>query len=150
MAPGRRRGSRGCSINPVAEGICGAIGVFLLGFTIYAGLSGTEAPDRNFALTFVFVTAWLGVVVLGVLFGNVFRAFNPWRAIGRVAGAAFRLVAGQEAPHARYPSGWAAGPPLSGWSRFVWLELVYGLSGFSTSRSRRRPVSRRRSSSTPR
>ena len=29
---------------------------------VYAGLEGTEAPDRNFALTFVFVTFWLGLV----------------------------------------------------------------------------------------
>ena len=40
--------------------VCGAIAVFLLGFSIYAGLHGTEAPDRNFALTFLFVTCWLG------------------------------------------------------------------------------------------
>ena len=42
------------------EVLCGAIGVFLLVFAIYAGLQGTEAPDRNFALTFLFVTCWLG------------------------------------------------------------------------------------------
>lgn len=36
--------------------LCGALGVFLLGVAIYAGLRGTEAPDRNFALTFLFVT----------------------------------------------------------------------------------------------
>ena len=36
--------------------LCGVVGVFLLGLTVYAGLRGTEAPDRNFALTFIFVT----------------------------------------------------------------------------------------------
>src|SRR3954469_963059 len=30
------------------QALCGAIGVFFLGFSIYAGLKGTEAPDRNF------------------------------------------------------------------------------------------------------
>ena len=39
-----------------AQILCGALGVFLLGVAVYAGLKGTEAPDRNFAVTFVFVT----------------------------------------------------------------------------------------------
>ena len=74
------------------------------------GPRGTEAPDRNFALTFVFVTAWLGFPLLSVLLGDVFRAFNPWRAIG--AGRAGRpSAAGRAGPAARSPtpSGWAAG-----------------------------------------
>jgi len=37
-------------------------------------------------VTFVFVTFWLGTVVLSILLGDVFRAFNPWRAIGRATG----------------------------------------------------------------
>ena len=44
----------------------------------------------------IFVTFWLGVVVLSVLFGDVFRAFNPWRAIGRAAGFAFGKLVGQK------------------------------------------------------
>ena len=39
-----------------AQALCGLVGVFLLGVAIYSGLRGTEAPDRNFALTFLFVT----------------------------------------------------------------------------------------------
>ena len=39
-----------------AQALCGTIGVFLLGVAAYAGLRGTEPPDRNFALTFLFVT----------------------------------------------------------------------------------------------
>ena len=62
--------------------LCGLIGVFFLGFSIYAGLKGTEAPDRNFALTFLYVTAWLGFPLFSVIFGDVFRPFSPWRAVG--------------------------------------------------------------------
>ena len=65
---------------------CGAIGLFLLGLAIYAGFEGTSAPDRNIALTLLFVTAWLGFPLLGVLFGNVFSAFNPWNAIAAPVG----------------------------------------------------------------
>ena len=71
------------------QALCGAIGVFLLGFAIYAGLHGTEAPDRNFALTFLFVTCWLGFPIFSAVLGDVFRPFNPWRAVGRLAGAGF-------------------------------------------------------------
>ena len=66
-----------------AEIVTGAIGVFLLGAVVYTGLEGTDQPNLNFAVTFVFVTFWLGMVVLSILLGDVFRAFNPWRAIGR-------------------------------------------------------------------
>ena len=100
-----------------AEIAAGAIGVFLLGVTVWAGLYGTEAPDRNFSVTFVFVTVWLGFVVFSVLLGDVFRAFNPWRAIARAASSGFRLVAGQtRRRRCRTRTGSAAGPPRSGCS----------------------------------
>src|SRR6202008_279439 len=67
----------GLIVNPVTEVLAGLIGVFLFVLVIYSGLHGTDAPDRNFSLTFVFVTFWLGMVGLSVLFGDVFRAFNP-------------------------------------------------------------------------
>jgi hypothetical protein len=108
---------------------CGAIGVFLLGVSVYAGLQGTEAPDRNFAITFLFVTAWLGFPALSVVFGNVFKLFNPWRAIGRVTGGAFRLLAGQRAARLRYPERIGRWPAAIGLMAFVWLEIVYGVSG---------------------
>ena len=68
------------------EIVCGAIGVALLGVVLYTGLRGTQSPAANFAPTFVFVAFWIGLVPVSVLFGDVFRAFNPWRAIGRSVG----------------------------------------------------------------
>jgi hypothetical protein len=124
----------GAGLSRVALGrptqvLCGLIGVFLLWLTIYAGLRGTDAPDRNFALTFVFVTVWLGFPVLSVLLGDVFRAFNPWRAISRAAGGAFTAVTGQRPAHARYPDWLGRWPAAAGLLAFVWLEIVYGTSG---------------------
>ncbi len=111
----------------------GAIGVLLLGVTVWAGLYGTEAPDRNFSVTFVFVTVWLGLVVISVLFGNVFQAFNPWRAIARAASGGFRLIAGQTPPPALpYPERLGRWPAAIGLLGFLWLELVYGASGFQS------------------
>ncbi len=109
--------------------LCGAVGIFLLGFSIYAGLHGTEAPDRNFALTFLFVTAWLGLPLASVIFGDVFRSFNPWRAIGRLVGGGFTLVAGQAPAHLEYPRRLGRWPAAIGLLAVVWLEVVYGGSG---------------------
>ena len=111
--------------------VTGAIGVFVLGVVVYTGLRGTDEPNLNFAVTFVFVTFWLGMVLLSILLGDVFRAFNPWRAIARAVGAVFRLVAGQARPAPlRYPERLGRWPAVVGLVAFVWLELVYGTSGF--------------------
>jgi hypothetical protein len=109
--------------------LCGAIGVCFLGLSIYAGLQGTEAPDRNFALTFLFVTAWLGFPLFSVIFGDVFRPFNPWRAVGRLIGGAFTLIAGQRPAHLRYPQRLGRWPAAITLLAVVWLEVVYGASG---------------------
>jgi hypothetical protein len=117
------------AVSPPVQALCGLVGVFLLGLAIYAGLRGTEAPDRNLALTFLFVTAWLGFPVLSAIFGDLFRPFNPWRAIGRVAGAGFAAIAGQRPAHLAYPERLGRWPAAAGLVAFVWLEVVYGTSG---------------------
>jgi hypothetical protein len=116
-------------LGPPGQILCGAAGVFLLGLAVYAGLRGTEAPDRNFALTFIFVTCWLGFPLFSVLLGDVFRPFNPWRAVGRVTGGAFTALAGQRPGHLRYPEWLGRWPAAIGLVAFVWLEVVYGVSG---------------------
>ncbi|MBM3667123.1 MAG: fenitrothion hydrolase [Actinobacteria bacterium] len=112
---------------PVTQAVTGLIGALLLVVVIYTGLEGTEAPDRNFSITFVFVTFWLGLVLLSVLFGDVFKSFNPWRAVGRAFGGVFRLAAGQSAPPPlSYPERLGHWPAVVGIVAFVWLELIYG------------------------
>jgi hypothetical protein len=106
--------------------LCGGVGVFLLGVAIYSGLRGTEAPDRNFALTFLFVTCWLGFPFFSAVLGDIFRPFNPWRAVGRVAGGGFRALAGQRAAHLDYPEWLGRWPAAIGLLAFVWIEVVYG------------------------
>jgi hypothetical protein len=118
-------------VNPFTKVFAGALGVFLLGVAIWSGITGTEAPDRNFSLTFVFVTVWIGAAFVSVFLGDVFRAFNPWAAIARSAAGVFRLIAGQSAPAPlRYPERLGRWPAVIGIGGFVWLELVYGSSGF--------------------
>ncbi|HYG97460.1 MAG TPA: fenitrothion hydrolase [Solirubrobacterales bacterium] len=107
----------------------GLVGVFLLGLTVYAGLEGTVAPDRNFALTFIFATCWLGFPFFSAIFGDLFRPFNPWRAIGRAVGGGFRLIAGQRPTHLTYPERLGRWPAVVGLLAVVWLEVVYGKGG---------------------
>jgi hypothetical protein len=107
------------------EILCGAIGVALLGVVVYTGLRGTQSPAANFAPTFVFVIFYLGFVVLSVLFGDVFRAFNPWRAVGRAVGWTAARVSGNGLPAPlAYPERLGHWPAAAGLFAFAVLELV--------------------------
>jgi len=121
----------GLLVNRATGVLAGALGVFLLGVVVWSALHGTEAPDRNFSLTFVFVTFWLGLVVASVFLGDVFRAFNPWAAVARVFAAGFRLVAGQSPPPPlAYPERLGRWPAVAGVAGFAWMELVLAQQGF--------------------
>ena len=111
--------------NTALEVLCGALGVFLLAVTIWAGFVGVNVPGENFAPTFVFVTFWVGLVVVSALFGDVFRAFNPWRALGRAAGwTVARVLPGRLEGALPYPEGLGRWPAAAGLFAFVWLELA--------------------------
>ncbi len=102
----------------------GAIGVALLILVIYAGLFGTDSTTANIAPTLVYVAFWLGLVPVSVLFGDVFRVLNPWRAVGRATGWAFaRMSPGTVAP-LPYPPALGYWPAVLGLLAFGWLELV--------------------------
>jgi hypothetical protein len=112
-------------VNPATEVAAGAIGVGLLGLTIWAGFAGVQTSTENWAPTFVFVIFWVGLVPLSVLFGDVFRAFNPWRAIARAAGWLASSVAGSLPTPFTYPrwlGRWPAAATILG---FAWIELAW-------------------------
>jgi hypothetical protein len=107
------------------EILWGAIGAALLVLVVYAGLRGTQSSTANFTPTFIYVIFWLGLVPLSVLFGDVFRAFNPWRSIGRAVGWTAARVArgGLPAPLA-YPERLGHWPAAIGIFLFAVMELV--------------------------
>jgi hypothetical protein len=116
---GRVLGSR-----PV-EILCGAIGVFLFGLTIYAGLQGTESTTANWTPIFIYVIFWLAFVPLSLLFGDVFRAFNPWRAIARAIAWVAKTISRTELPEPlAYPSWLGRWPAAVGIFGFAAMELV--------------------------
>jgi hypothetical protein len=107
------------------EVVCGAIGVFLLGFGIWAGLFGSQSTVDNVLPTFVYVAFWVGLVPVSVAFGNVFRAFDPWRAAARAASfAAARLLGDRLGQGMPYPERLGRWPAAAGLLAFVWLELL--------------------------
>ena len=105
--------------SPVVEVVCGAIGVALLVMVVWAGYAGEQGAQSNIVPTFVLVIFWVGLVVASVLFGDVFRAFNPWRAVGRV------LFRAERRP---YPETLGLWPAALGLLGFTWLELASGYS----------------------
>ena len=107
------------------EIVCGAIGVLLLGVVVWSGFAGSETPSANFAPTFVYIGFWLGFVPLSVLFGDVFRAFNPWRAVGRAVGwTSARVARGALPEPLPYPRWLGRLPAAAGIAAFACLELV--------------------------
>jgi hypothetical protein len=112
--------------NRVDDVAAGAIGVFLLGVVIWSGFKGTESSTANFAPTFVYVIFWLALVPASILFGDVFRAFNPWRAIGRAVAWVARTAAQTDLPAPLpYPERLGNWPAAVGIFAFATLELVY-------------------------
>ncbi len=103
--------------------LCGAIGVAVFGIVVYAGLEGAQTPVTNITPTFVYVTFWVGIPFLSCLVGDVFRAFNPWRAIARAAGFLTRRFDPPEP--LPYPSWLGRWPAALGILIFAWVELVY-------------------------
>jgi hypothetical protein len=109
---GRALGSR------AVEVVGGAIGVALLALVLVTGYAGPPTPLDNFAPTFVFIIFWVGLVFASVLFGDLFRLVNPWRASGRV------VLRGREPrPYPEWLGRW---PAAVGLFIFTWIELASG------------------------
>ncbi|WP_372789859.1 fenitrothion hydrolase [Paraconexibacter sp.] len=113
-----------------AEVACGVVGVALFVLVVYAGLAGTQTEAANIAPTLVYVLFWVGLPFLSLLFGDVFRALNPWRAVARaVAWVAGRAGGGALPEPMDYPSRLGRWPAAAGILVFAWVELVSSSGG---------------------
>lgn len=112
--------------NPVTEAIAGLVGVALLVLTIWSGFAGTQVPTKNFAPTFIYVIFWVGLVPASILFGDLFKAFNPWRAVARAVAGVANLVAKNPLPAPMaYPKKLGRWPAVAVLFGFTWIELAF-------------------------
>lgn len=102
----------------------GLVGVALFGMTVYAGLAGSQIIPNNFAPTAVYVMFWVGTPVLSLVFGDVFAAFSPWRAVGRAGGWLIQRLGG-ETDALEYPRRLGQWPAALGILGFAWVELAW-------------------------
>lgn len=103
----------------------GLVGLGLFGLLIYAGLAGVQNQQENITPVFVYVHFWVGLPLLSLFLGDVFRALNPWRALGRAAGwLGTRLVGGEAPAPLSYPGRLGRWPAALGILGFAWVELV--------------------------
>jgi hypothetical protein len=108
------------------EWLAGLIGLGLFVLVVYSGFAGAQVTQANFSVTFIYVVFWVGLPVLSVLFGNVFRAFSPWRTCARaLSGVIATLRRRPRTPPLRYPAWLGMWPAVAGIVGFAWLELVY-------------------------
>jgi hypothetical protein len=96
--------------------VCGAIGVGLLVVTVLAGYIGSGTALDNWAPTFLLITFWVGMVFASILFGDLYRAFSPFRALGRLLPSL----------HRPYPERLGRWPAAIGLLIFTWIELISG------------------------
>jgi len=125
-APRRRVLALSSGVLRTVEVVCGTVGVLVFAGVLYAGFAGAQVASANPIATFVFVLFWVGLAPLSLLAGDVFRLFNPWRALGRAAGwAAKRAGAGALPEPLAYPGRLGRWPAAVGILAFVWVELIY-------------------------
>ncbi len=125
-APERRVAGLPRSLDPIA----GAIGIALFVLVVYAGFAGSQTTTNNLAPTVIFVLLWVAVPILSLLFGDVFRAINPWRAAARaVAWLAAKVSRGGLPAPMPYPARLGRWPAAIGILAFAWVELVYSGRG---------------------
>ena len=109
------------------DGVLGALGFAVFALAVYAGLAGTDIETENFAPTTIYVVFWVGVPVVSLLFGDVFRLLSPWRAVGRVAGTLVHRFADEDVTEPLpYPERLGRWPAAIGIFLFAAVELTWG------------------------
>ncbi|MGI8559559.1 MAG: fenitrothion hydrolase [Solirubrobacteraceae bacterium] len=103
------------------EPLCGLIGIGLFCVVVYAGFAGKQEATANLAPTWIYVIFWVGLAFASFLFGDVFRAFNPWRALARAVASVLPV----KSEAMVYPVWLGRWPAALGIFGFAWLELVY-------------------------
>ena len=105
--------------------LLGLVSVVLLVLTLSTALLGTTLELLNFAPTFVYVIFWLGLPLLSVLFGDVWRVLSPWRAIADATVWAIESTGRVARPVLDGPWRYGRYPAAVALFAFVALELAH-------------------------
>lgn len=106
------------------EPICGLLGVAAFAWLAYYGFVGSQNVDSNPVPTVVFVFFWTVIPLLSAIFGDIFRPFNPWRAVGLAAAKLNSRRGGEHPARFAYPDKLGRWPAVAGLFVFGWVELV--------------------------
>ncbi|MFN8224709.1 MAG: hypothetical protein U0R50_15855 [Gaiellales bacterium] len=101
------------------------VSVALFALVWAAALLGDTDPFSNVAPTWVYIAFWLGLPLLSVVLGDVWRVLSPWRAIADGAVWLLERTGRRAKPLSAYPTRlgrWPAAATLAG---FTILELAY-------------------------
>ncbi len=105
--------------SPAVRGAFGALSLALTAWTLLALLGGKD--DANNPVPYVvYVWLWVGLALLSMVFGPIWRVLNPIRWLHRGILAAARVSS--DFSLARYRAGYW--PAALGLFAFTWLELI--------------------------
>jgi hypothetical protein len=104
----------------VASGL--SVAFFIVIWT--AAAFGSERASANLAPTFIYITFWVGMVVVTIVLGNVWSVLDPWRAAADAVAWGARAV-GWSREARPYPGWLGLWPAVMLLFSFVALELVY-------------------------
>jgi hypothetical protein len=110
--------------------VLGAASVGLLALTLSAALFGTTVELLNFAPTFVYITFWLGLPLLSLLFGNVWSVLSPWRSLADATVWLFERGGREARPVLEGSGAWGRYPAAGALLAFVSLELAHPDPGY--------------------
>ena len=104
--------------------IARAAGLFALAVLLYAALAGNTNPSVNIAPVAVYIVFWVGLQVVSVLIGDVWRGLNPFCAAADASAWGWARLKGRPVSEPGRGAGnqWWAVAAVFG---FVWLELAY-------------------------
>ena len=105
--------------------LLGALGLGLFVVVFAAALVGERSVGTNLAPTFIWVIFWLGLVVLTILFGNVWAWLNPWRAAADFVAWCWRQAGLEWEPPFTYPERLGRWPAAFLLFCFAAMELAY-------------------------
>jgi len=107
------------------EVVAKTVGVFVFGVILWAGWFGNENGAANIAGDAFLIWFWVGLQIVSFLFGDVWRAFNPFSTVAD-AGAWIRSrVTGKPMSELDDDARLSLWPAVAAIFAYLWFELAY-------------------------